>query len=1106
MAVIENITVLFTDLVGSTELVSSLSPEAGDQVRRRHFSALRQAIAETEGTELKNLGDGVMAVFSTASAALTCAVAMQQAVDWDNRNAEHPLGLRIGLSGGEVSRDTDDYFGDPVIEAARLCAQAAGGQILAADIVRAMAGRRVRMDFRPLGAMPLKGLPDPVMTVELLWEPRPGPESNSSVPLPDRLCVRPGFGEVVGRETDLASIADAVKRISTGEGREVLLVSGEAGLGKTTLLAEAARSAFDNGALVLFGHCEEDLASPYQLLAEALGHYVAHAPADQLLAHVEDNGSELARLVPDLARRIPDLPTSKATDGDTERFLLFAAAVALLTAASQGRPVVLVLDDLQWADAGSLLMLRHFVTSAPNLPVLVLGSFRNDELPQSDGLLALLAALHRHQGVSRIELSGLDETGVAALMEAAAGYALDEAAVGLAHALYEETDGNPFFVGEVLRHLSETRAIYLDSTGRWVAEQRPDQMTLPDSIREVIGARVGRLGPEAGNVLSTAAVIGRDFDIEILAAATDTNEDRLIDILESGARAALIREVTATPGRYSFTHALIQHTMYADCGVVRRARAHRRVAEALEELWQDRPCGRLGELARHWINTSTPLDLTKALDFSRQAGDAALEALAPADAVRYYRQALDLYSGGDDSDPVLGLDLAIGLGTAQRQTGDSAFRQTLLDAARRAADIEDTERLVAAALANDRGFYSAVGATDAEKVDILSRALDLLEADAPDRPLVLATLCSELAHGSSLERRQALAEEAVAAAELSDDDAIVVRVLNHLYVPLQVPALLELSLARTTEALERAERAGDPALLFWAAMWRAESAARAGDIETMDRCIGIQSSMAHLLNQPIFDWGLTFFLGLRAQLAGDTDRAEELATEALRIGTEGGQLDAAVIFGAQLMIVSGQRGTMSDLIPLIEQLGAETPDISRWLFGSLLAKAHVEGGRTDEARSLLGAFAASGFDLPLDQVWLTGMVDYAEAAIECGDRVYAGPLFDRLKPWGGQVPATGASALAPVSHYLGGLAAVLGRYDDAEAYFADAARFSDRVGAKFFLARTRLLWGRMLAERLFPGDAEKAGDLLAQAGDAAVEHGYGDVERRVTEARRRLDG
>ncbi len=646
MPVIENITVLFTDLVGSTELVSSLSPEAGDEIRRRHFSSLRRAIADTGGTELKNLGDGVMVVFSTASAALACAVAMQQAVDRDNRMAEHPLGLRIGLSGGEVSRDTDDYFGDPVIEAARLCARAEGGQILVAELVRAMAGRWVRLDFLPLGEIKLKGLPDPVATLVLQWEPLEVVDPITPVPLPGRLSVRPGLG-VVGRQVELTAIADAFKRVAAGGGREVLLVSGEAGQGKTTLMAEAARAAFDQGALVLFGHSEEDLASPYQLVAEALGHYIAHVSDDQLPTLVGEHGSELVRLVPTLAGRLPDLPASKATDADTERFLLFAAVLALLATVSEHQPVVLVLDDLQWADPGSLLLLRHFASSDQSLPVLVLGNYRDDELPHSDALRSLLAALHRQNGVSRIELPGLDDTGVVALVEAAAGHALDDAAVDLAHALYRETDGNPFFVSEVLRHLSETGAIYLDATGRWVAEHGPDRMTLPDSVREVIGARVGRLGPEAGSVLGTAAVIGRHFDLEVLAPATGTTEDDLFDILESAAAAALVREHSAAAGRYSFVHALIQHTLYDDLGPSRRARAHRRVAEALEGLGGGRPDTRLGELARHWVKTSQPADLAKALDYSRRAADAALAALAPADALGYYAQALDLYSRTD---------------------------------------------------------------------------------------------------------------------------------------------------------------------------------------------------------------------------------------------------------------------------------------------------------------------------------------------------------------------------------------------------------------------------------------------------------------------------
>jgi hypothetical protein len=1097
----EHVAILFTDVVGSTELSQRLSPEGADVVRRGHFSILRQTLDDAGGTEVKNLGDGLMAVFGSASAALDCAVAMQRAVERDNRDHEHTVGLRVGLSGGEVTREEDDYFGDPVIEAARLCAACGSGEILAADVVRLMAGRRSRHSCRPVGELTLKGLPDPVPTVGVFWEPIPIGETDSgtTVPLPGRLTVRPGVG-VLGREAELSVLTGAVKRVAAGDGREVLLVSGEAGQGKTTLVAEAARWAFDSGACVLFGHCEEDLATPYQLFAEAIGHYLAHATEGRLPDLLEAQGSELARLVPDLVGRVPDLPPSKATDSDSERYLLFAAVVGLLARVSKDQHLVLVLDDLQWADTGSMMLLRHLAAADPSVRILVLGTYRDSELSHAHELRETLGVLRRHGGVSRIVLAGLDDHGVVSFMEAAAGHRLDDAGVHLAHAVYRETDGNPFFVSEVLRHLSETGAIRQDATGRWVSEGGLEQMALPDSVREVIGGRVVRLGQHAERTLAIASVIGRDFDLDVLARATLTSEDALLDILDAAGAASLVREVTGAPGHYSFAHALIQHTLYEDLGLTRRARAHRLVAEALEDLCGDHSERRVRELAHHWVNAGHPIDLAKAIGYSRQAADVALDALAPDDALRYYTQALDLCAEDDDPDSVLLLDLAIGRGAAQRQTGDPAFRDTLLDAARGAAAVGDTRRLVAAALANDRGFYSAIGAIDAEKVEILEMAADLLSTDTSDRALVLATLCSELAHGSPLDRRQALADEAVAIAESSGADAVIVRVLNHLHVPLQVPSLLELSLNRTADALFRAERIGDPVQVFWAAQWRAEAAARAGDIDEMDRCIAIHGSMTEQLDQPIFNWGHTFVRALQAQIAGDTDRAEELATEALRIGTECGQPDAAVIFGAQLIVVSGQRGTMSDLAPLIEQMAAEAPDISRWLFASLLAKAHVEGDRTDDASRLLEEFAAADFDLPQDQIWMTGMVDFAEAAIECRDPKYAAPLFDRLAPWADQLPATGASALGPVSHYLGGLATVLGHYDEADAYFAQSAAMSDRMAATFFAARTELLWGRMLAERGAPGDTDKARDLLTRAHATAAAHGYGTVERRAAAA------
>jgi len=1097
------VAILFTDVVGSTELSQRLSPESADAVRRGHFSILRQALAEAGGTEVKNLGDGLMVVFGSASAALACGVAMQQGVERDNRGREHSVGLRVGLSGGEVTSEDDDYFGDPVIEAARLCAACESGQVLAADVVRLTAGRRAPHEYRPLGELSLKGLPDPVETVEVVWETLGAADAGTVIPLPGRLAVRPAAG-VVGRQTELAMITDATKRVAGGEGREVLLVSGEAGMGKTTLVAEAARAAFANGACVLFGHCEEDLATPYQLFTEALGHYATHATEDQLLAHVEAHGSELSRLVPALASRIPNLPPSKATDADTERYLLFAAVVGVLTGATQHQSVVLVLDDLQWADKASLLLLRHLIAAEQASRVLVLGIYRDSELSQSHPLLDTLAALRRQNGVSRIELTGLDDSEVVSFLEAAAGHTLDDAGVGLAHAVYRETDGNPFFVNEVLRHLSETGAIYQDASGRWTSEDSLEDMALPDSVREVIGARVGRLGEDSGRVLSLAAVIGRDFDLDLLARTTKKTDDELLDILEAAAAVALVREPTDTSGRYTFAHALIQHTLYDDLGPNRRARAHRQVAEALEDLCGDRPGNRVGELARHWVSATRPIDLAKAMHYSRQAGDAALSALAPADALRYYAQALDLHTQAEDPDPVALVDISIGLGTAQRQTGDQAFRDTLVDAAHRAAKLGETGRLVAAALANHRGWFSTAGGVDEDKVAILELALDRLSADDPERALVLATLCSELTHGSALERRQALADEALAIAGSTGDDAGIVRVLNAVCLSLQVPPLLEQSLVRTADALTRAERVGDPVLLFWAALWRSVAAECAGDIGEMDRCDEIMASLAEQLAQPTMTWCYRFMRVPRALIAGDTHRAEQLATEALQVGTDSGQPDTSVFFSGHVASITWQRGTMGELVPLIEQMAADNPGIPT--FKAALACALVEGDRTDDARRLLAEFAAVGFELPLDLNWITGMVFYAETAIHCGDPKYAEPLFDRLAPWVDQCStAPGATDEGPVSHYLGGLATVLGRYDEADTYFAQAAAFSDRVGAKFFAARTDLYWGRMLAERRAAGDADKARDLLTKAHTAAAAHGYGNVERRAVAALQLLD-
>ncbi len=673
---IESATILFTDVVGSTELSQRLSAEAFDEVRRGHFSILRQAIAETGGTEVKNLGDGLMVVFGSASAAMACAVAMQQAVEQGNRRSAHDLGLRIGMSCGEVTTEDDDYFGDPVVEAARVCALCEGGQILVTDAVRAMARRRNPHSFTVLGDRELKGLPDPVVVCTVGWQPS---TAFSGIPLPERLEVSTtGISGFLGRQTELERLTEAVKD-ATGGGRRVVFLSGEPGIGKTSLCRQVAEYANELGVSVLYGRCDEDLGQSYQPFAEALSHLVIHADDKLLTSHVAEHGGELAGLVPAVRQRIPDTPEMRGADANTERFRLFNAVVGLLRVASEDTGLLLVLDDLHWADRASLQLMRHVAESAGLVRVMMLGTYRDSELFASHPLSDTLASLRRAD-VDRIHMVGLEDVEIVEMTERVAGHELEQTAVDLAHAVRRETDGNPFFAIEILRHLGETGLVHQDASGRWVPDADLHTMDLPQSVREVVGQRVDRLGEKVRRVLSQASIIGREFDIDLLAKVAEVDEDSLLDLVDQATEAGLVSEVEGVVDRFSFAHSLIQHTLYEDLGASRRARQHRKIAEALEQLCGEAREARAGELAHHFFAATKTADAMKALSYSKLAGEQALARLAPADALVWFTQALELYPQLP-REPGLHCDLLTGLGTAQRLVGDLGHRETLIMAA-----------------------------------------------------------------------------------------------------------------------------------------------------------------------------------------------------------------------------------------------------------------------------------------------------------------------------------------------------------------------------------------------------------------------------------------
>ncbi|MCA1841957.1 MAG: AAA family ATPase [Actinobacteria bacterium] len=1082
--------VLFTDLVGSTELRAGLGEDAAENVRRSHDRLVGDAITASGGQLVKNLGDGVMATFSGASDAVTAAVCVQQALDRHNRSAttQAPLHVRIGISAGDVTIEEGDYFGTPVVEAARLCAVAKGGQILVSEVVRWLAGSAGGHRFTSVGALDLRGLPAALPSCEVGWEP----QTDTSIPMPPLLT---GVGRVfVGRDDELERLSRLWKETAAGE-RRVALLAGEPGIGKTRLAAELAGQVHQSGGLVLAGRCDEDLGVPFQPFVEALRHYVTHAAEHSLGRHA----GELTRLLPDLPQFVAGLAEPLRSDPETERYRLFDAVAAWLVGVSAERPVLLILDDLHWAAKPTLLMLRHVVRSA-GLRLMVVATYRDSDIGRGHAMSDFLADLRREGGIDRMSLLGLDTSSVTAFMEAVAGHTLEEDEQALPAVVWRETEGNPFFVSEVLRHLAETRVVE-QRAGRWVLTSGIDELGIPEGVRDVVGRRLSRLPDSTNRVLSVASVVGLEFQPAVVGHAGEVSDGELLGALEEAAAARLLAEV---PGaRYRFAHALVRATLYDELSGPRRVALHRRVAEAIEALHADDLDDHLPALAHHWARTSVPVaESARAVDYAARAGDRAMAQLAHDEAAGYYRQALELLGAArrPDDDPRRG-ELLISLGEAQHRAGDAAHRETLLEAARLAEARGDVDALARAVLANHRGLlWSTAGLVDTDRVAVLEAALRAIgDDDSAARARLLANLALELIWGGERERRVRLSDEALVIARRLGDKATLAHVLVNRFYAISAPTTLSERMAEADELLALSERLGDPVIALRASSARFRAALEAGDVVEADHCVAACERLAAELNQPALRWVAMMHRAGRVLQAGRIDEAEQLADEAAELGRIAGQADTIMLFPWQRITIGFERGRIGDVAGEIAGLRARMPGVGPVL-SSMLAVTWAELGERTKAEAAFEELAASGFvDMRLDSTWLVGITNASLVCAFLGDTTRASALSDLLAPYPDQFPVaalgmTGGS----VSYYLGLLAAILDRHDAADARFRAAAETHTRIGAPTWLARTELEWGRLLLHRDGPGDRAQARQLLGQALDTAQRLDLATVGRRAT--------
>lgn len=456
-----------------------------------------------------------------------------------------------------------------------------------------------------------------------------------AIPPPSMLAT--ASVDFVGREADLVQIQDVWQRAKDGR-HQLLLVAGEPGIGKTRLSLQFARSRAAEGTTVLMGYCDEENLVPYQAFVECLSWYFRHCPEVELRGQLAamGGGGELARFVPELRNRIPDLPTPLPMDPEGQRYRLFEAVAGMLAVASRARPMLLLFDDLHWADRPTLLLLRHVMRSARMAPFAIVATYRESELDRTHPLAEMLVALRRERGITRLALRGLKITHIKALVNSIVG---PNAPSQLAQVVMDSTDGNPFFATEMLQHLKETGAIARVSgmTGR---KMEIGDLGLSEGIKEVIGQRLSRLSEACNRLLSIASVIGREFDATLLEAIADLPENELLDAIEEATRAQLVSESQEVSGRFEFIHALIRETLYSELSSPRRVRLHQRVADAIEGLMQNMPNPPLAELAYHFSQAASAGAVDKAVDYATRAGDRAADGMAHEQAARLFDLAL----------------------------------------------------------------------------------------------------------------------------------------------------------------------------------------------------------------------------------------------------------------------------------------------------------------------------------------------------------------------------------------------------------------------------------------------------------------------------------
>jgi DNA-binding SARP family transcriptional activator len=888
----------------------------------------------------------------------------------------------------------------------------------------------------------------------------------------DEQAAKRGRGVFVGRERELAALLSALDDAVSGRGR-LVLVGGEPGIGKSRLAEELATR--DNRAEVLWGRCwEAGGAPPYWPWVQALRSCVRERGPERLRSELGSGAAEIADLVPELRQLLPDLGVPSAVADRYARFRLFGSIADFLTNASRSRPLMLVLDDLNWADEDTLLLLEFVARELANTHILLIGTYRDIDLSRRHPLSKTLGELARERPFERVLLRGLSHEDVERFIEATCGFVPDRA---LVRALHTQTEGNPFFVGEVVRLLSEEGALTPDALGtseRWSAR-------VPEGVREVIGRRLDHLSRPCNETLTIASAIGRDFTLDqLMRLIDDLPEDRLLEVLEEALAARLIQELPGTASRYHFTHALIQGTLVDELSLARRARLHARIAEALEELYGSEVESHAAELAHHFGEARAVLGPERLVHYSALAGEAALAARAPEQALTHFQQALAAKKDETMDDETAAL--YFGLGRAQIAVLAGYEAEPAVVSLRRAfeyyAEAGDTSRAVTVAA---YPLPISVGLGLAGFGGFVSQALTLVSRDAHEAGGVLAQ------HGwlagvidADYEVAQEAFQQALSIAQEHDDAALERRVLANAAFVDAFHLRWHDCLATGLRAVELAREAADVDCELPAR--RAVGWALKATGEREQARVHGEAALAHTEDLRERWWlaSASWDAGLLSLYEGDWQRVRGMGQLGLSAQPQDCRhLALRAVLEYQLGDFGAGAACIDKLREVVERVPPPGP-IADHVFLASVIPIVSRIANADEKLDVGQAAAERVLSLPrLAPVLVSqARIGGALIAVQRSDPDAARDVYGKL-----EAQRATASFFVPVTidRLLGLLSVAFGELERALAHFADGLAFCDRAGYRPEYAWTACDYSEALLAR---GDPNDLGKVIALQDEA----------------------